>query len=140
MSAFSTTFSDFCAGNTGLPQVLSALREDLVRNRQALFDDSALIDWAWRSGRVDREVYQALRDTITNFDLSTPQAANEPGEEWPVIRATKYDLPLGAAAPDQDEPTRFRSSLRTSPQKNATRPSAPFPSNPSSSSSPWLTC
>jgi hypothetical protein len=73
MSAFSATFSDFCAGNDALPHLLAVLKEELLHDRQALSDDTALIESAWRCGRVDREVYQALRDTITNFDESVSQ-------------------------------------------------------------------
>jgi serine/threonine protein kinase len=80
MTAFSATFSDFCAGNDALPHLLAVLQEDIQRNRQALFDDAALIESAWRSGRVDREVYQRLRDTITNFDESVPEPGLESGD------------------------------------------------------------
>ena len=83
MSAFGTTFSAFCAGNDALPHLLAVLKEELLHDRKALFDDSALIESAWRSGRVDREVYQTLRDTITNFDSSDPQQDSLGSEDLP---------------------------------------------------------
>ena len=143
MSAFRTTLTDFCAGNAALPQLLAALRDDLMRDRQALFDDTALIDWAWRSGRVDPEVYQALRNVVTGFDISAPQPGFTPEQNWPEIRASHRDWQ--ADAPDsganEGDATLFRPSLRTPfnsvRQQSTPRPSAPSNRSWGAGSAPW---
>ncbi|HEX2492824.1 MAG TPA: protein kinase, partial [Steroidobacter sp.] len=143
MSAFRTTLTDFCAGNAALPQLLAALRDDLLRDRQALFDDTALIDWAWRSGRVDPEVYQALRNVVTGFDISAPQPGFTQEQNWPEIRASHRDWE--ADAPDsganEGDATLFRPSLSTPfnsvRQQSTPRPSAPSNRSWGTGSAPW---
>ncbi|HKR36454.1 MAG TPA: serine/threonine-protein kinase [Steroidobacteraceae bacterium] len=131
MSAFSTAFSDFCDGHAALPQLIAVLRDDLLRGQQAAFDDASLIDRAWRSGRVDREVYETLRDTITNFDIS----ASRPGvndSNWEEIRVSRDDWHMDALDPvrTDDDATLLRPSLN-SPIVTGGRQSTPWPSSPS---------
>jgi serine/threonine protein kinase len=99
MSAFSTTLSAFCTGNIGLPQVLAVLRDDLQRDRQALFDDTTLIESAWRSGRIDQTAYAALRNTIVGNDEVVIPDSNADAQDWPPIRASRDDWHADDADP-----------------------------------------
>ncbi len=120
MSAFSTTLSAFCAGNIPLPQLLAVLRDDLQHDRRALFDDTTLIESAWRSGRVDREIYQVLRDTIVGSgEMTAPEAQPYVGaQSWPEIRACRDGQSDMMDPVTCDDPTLFRAS--TSPAAIAT--------------------
>jgi serine/threonine protein kinase len=113
MSAFSTAFSDFCNGYAALPQLLAVLRDDLLRGHQAASDDATLIDQAWRSGRVDRLVYETLRDTITNFDIAAPQPGGVNDSSWEEIRVSRDDWHMDAldAVQTDEDATLLRSSL-----------------------------
>lgn len=132
MSAFSTAFSDFCDGHAALPQLLAALRNDLQSGHQAAFDNASLIDRAWQSGRVDREVYETLRDTITNFDISASQPGGVNDSSWEEIRVSRDDWHMDALdpVPTDDDATLLRSSLNT-PIVTGGRQSTPRPSSPS---------
>ena len=101
MGAFSTAFSDFCDGHAALPQLLAVLRDDLLSGHQAAFDNATLIDRAWQSGRVDREVYETLRDTITNFDISASQRGGVNDSSWEEIRVSRDDWHMDAFGPDR---------------------------------------
>jgi serine/threonine protein kinase len=130
MGAFSTAFSDFCDGHAALPQLLAVLRDDLLSGHQAAFDNATLIDRAWQSGRVDREVYETLRDTITNFDISASQRGGVNDSSWEEIRVSRDDWHMDAfdPVPTDDDATLLRSSLNT--------PRLPMPAQPSSSTGP----
>jgi serine/threonine protein kinase len=130
MSAFSTAFSDFCDGRAALPQLLAALRDDLVRG-QAAYDNASLIDRAWQSGRVDRQVYETLRDTITNFDISASQPGGVNNSNWEEIRVSRDDWHMDAFDPvgTDDDATLLR-PLPRAPVGTGGRQSTPWPVPP----------
>ena len=56
MNAFNARFTEFCAGNGDLDQVIAALESDLRDDRQSCERNSSLIELAWRTGKLGGEL------------------------------------------------------------------------------------
>ena len=64
MNAFNARFTEFCAGDGDLDQVIAALESDLRNDRQSCERNSSLIELAWRTGKIDPDSYTTLKQIL----------------------------------------------------------------------------